>query len=114
MVCSAKVESGVLNCGDCRRWSVDGRHKALNYRRQGSAGVLAKRWMLINHDNTRELCCSQLAFVHDEIQFECSPEHVEPLRTSLVRSAAAAGEYYNLRIPIAAEAQVGQTWAEVH
>jgi len=110
----SKAESGYINLCDGRRCSVDGSHKALNYLLQGSAGVLAKRWLLINHENTRELCCSQLAFVHDEIQFECSPEHVEALRTSLVRSAEAAGKYYDLRIPIAAEAQVGGNWSEVH
>ena len=110
----SKAESGYINLCDSRRCSVDGSHKALNYLLQGSAGVIAKRWMLINHDNTRELCCSQLAFVHDELQFECDPEHVEALRTSLVRSAEEAGRYYNLRIPIAAEAQQGDNWSEVH
>jgi len=55
-----------------------------------------------------------LAFVHDEIQFECDPQHVDALRTSLVRSAEEAGRYYNLRIPIAAEAQQGDNWSEVH
>jgi len=110
----SKAESGYINLCDGRRCSVDGSHKALNYLLQGSAGVLAKRWLLINHENTRELCCSQLAFVHDEIQFECDPKHVEPLRTSLVQSAEAAGQYYDLRIAIAAEAQVGDNWSEVH
>jgi DNA polymerase I-like protein with 3'-5' exonuclease and polymerase domains len=110
----SKAESGYINLCDSRRCSVDGSHKALNYLLQGSAGVIAKRWMLINHDNTRELCCSQLAFVHDEIQFECDPQHVDALRTSLVRSAEEAGRYYNLRIPIAAEAQQGDNWSEVH
>ena len=110
----SKAESGYINLCDGRRCSVDGSHKALNYLLQGSAGVLAKRWMLINYESTRELCCSQLAFVHDEIQFECDPGHVDALRTSLVRSAEEAGRYYNLRIPIAAEAQVGDNWSEVH
>jgi len=110
----SKAESGYINLCDSRRCSVDGSHKALNYLLQGSAGVIAKRWMLINHDNTQELCCSQLAFVHDELQFECDPGHVDQLRASLVQSAEAAGQYYDLRIPIAAEAQVGNTWAEVH
>jgi DNA polymerase I-like protein with 3'-5' exonuclease and polymerase domains len=110
----SKAESGYINLCDSRRCSVDGSHKALNYLLQGSAGVIAKRWLLINHDNTRELCCSQLAFVHDEIQFECDPQHVDALRTSLVRSAEEAGRYYNLRIPIAAEAQQGDNWSEVH
>ena len=45
---------------------------------------------------------------------ECAKEHAEDLSTSLVYSAAAAGEYYNLRLPIAAEAKIGNNWAEVH
>ena len=110
----SKAESGYINLCDGRRCSVDGSHKALNYLLQGSAGVLAKRWLFINYENTRELCCSQLAFVHDEIQFECDPGHVDQLRTSLVRSAEEAGEYYKLRIQIAAEAKVGNNWSEVH
>ena len=76
--------------------------------------MIAKRWLVINNENTKELCCSQLAFIHDELQFECHPEHAKDLATSLVYSAAAAGEYYNLRIPIAAEAQQGRDWSEVH
>ena len=110
----SKAESGYINLCDSRRCTVDGSHKALNYLLQGSAGVIAKRWMLINHDNTQELCCSQLAFVHDELQFECDPSHVDALRTSLVRSAEEAGRYYNLRIKIEAEAKTGNNWSEVH
>jgi DNA polymerase I-like protein with 3'-5' exonuclease and polymerase domains len=110
----SKAESGYINLCDGRRCAVDGSHKALNYLLQGSAGIVAKRWMVINHDNTRELCCSQLAFIHDELQFECDQGHVEKLRTSLVRSAEKAGEYYNLRIKIEAEAQQGNNWSEVH
>jgi DNA polymerase I-like protein with 3'-5' exonuclease and polymerase domains len=110
----SKAESGYINLCDNRRCSVDGSHKALNYLLQGSAAVIAKRWMLINHNNTQDLCCSQLAFVHDELQFECDPGHVDALRTSLVCSAESAGRFYDLRIPIAAEAKVGNNWSEVH
>jgi DNA polymerase I-like protein with 3'-5' exonuclease and polymerase domains len=110
----SKAESGYINLCDGRRCAVDGVFRAVNYLLQGSAAVLAKRWMLINYTNTKELCCSQLAFIHDELQFECDPGHVETLRTSLVQSAGLAGEFYNLRIPIAAEAQVGSDWSQVH
>ena len=50
--------------------------------------------MVINQENIQELCCSQLAFIHDELQFECHPDHAQALSASLV-AAAAAGEYYN-------------------
>ena len=101
---------------DGRKITVDSPHKALNYLLQSGAGVIAKRWMVINQEtiNQTKLCASQLAFIHDELQFECAKEHAEDLSASLVYSAAAAGEYYNLRIPIAAEAKIGNNWAEVH
>ena len=101
---------------DGRKIQVDSPHKALNYLLQSGAGVIAKRWMVINQEtiNQTKLCASQLAFIHDELQFECAKEHAEDLSASLVYSAAAAGEYYNLRIPIAAEAKIGNNWAEVH
>ena len=112
----AAGDRGYVKAIDGRRIPVDSPHKCLNFLLQGSAGCLAKRWLVLNQETVNEtkLCCSQLAFVHDEIQFECAPEHAKDLSTSLVFSAAAAGEFYNLRVPIAAEAKIGKNWAEVH
>ena len=110
------TEQGQLLAIDGRPLKVDSPHKALNYLLQSSAGVIAKRWLVINQQTIKEtkLCCAQLAFVHDELQFECDPKHAADLSTSLVYSAAAAGEYYNLRIPIEAEAKQVKNWSEVH
>ena len=101
---------------DGRTLLVDSQHKALNYLLQCSAGVIAKRWLQITHDHIKEmdLHCHQLAFVHDELQYESIPEHVDDLKSLLVLSATESGEYYNLRVPIAAEAKSGTSWAEVH
>ena len=109
-------EKGFLLGIDKRPIKVDSPHKALNYLLQSSAAVVAKRWMVINNNNIKStgLCASQLAFIHDELQYECAPEHAEDLCSSLVYSAAEAGEYYNLRIPISAEAKQGRNWSEVH
>jgi DNA polymerase I-like protein with 3'-5' exonuclease and polymerase domains len=112
----SKAESGYINLCDGRRCAVDGSHKALNYLLQGSAGIVAKQWMIHTH-NVIDTCQSkahQLAFVHDELQFECPPEYSDTLSSALTISALTAGEHYNLRIPIEAEAKVGQTWADVH
>tara|TARA_B100000003_G_scaffold191633_1_gene190643 strand:- start:2113 stop:3381 length:1269 start_codon:yes stop_codon:yes gene_type:complete len=110
------AKRGFVNSIDGRKIKLDSPHKALNYLLQSGAGVIAKRWMLINDETIHQtkLCASQLAFIHDELQFECAKEHAKDLSTSLVYSAAAAGEYYNLRLPIAAEAKIGNNWAEVH
>ena len=107
-------EKGYVRSIDTRKIKVDSPHKALNYLLQSGAGIVAKRWMVINHTNTQELCCSQLAFIHDELQFECDPAHADALSASLVQSAEAAGEHYSLRLPISAEAKQGSDWSEVH
>ena len=109
-------ERGYVQGIDKRKILVDSKHKSLNYLIQGSSAILAKRWMLTTYEHIKEmdLCCSQLAFVHDELQFECTPEHVDDLKSLLVLSAAEAGEYYKLRIPIAAESSSGLTWADTH
>ena len=105
--------SGTIMAIDGRKIYVDSTHKALNYLLQCSAGVIAKRWLYITHENLPPTA-HQLAFVHDELQYECKKEDVEDLKFLLELSAAQAGEYYSLRIPIAAEAKSGATWAEVH
>ena len=109
-------ERGYVLGLDKRKILVDKGHKALNYLLQGSAAIIAKKWMVITHDHIKEmgLCCNQLAFIHDELQFESEPEHVDDLKSLLVLSAAEAGEYYNMRIPVDAEAKDGQTWADTH
>ena len=112
----AAGDRGFIKAIDGRRIPLDSPHKALNFLLQGSAAALAKRWLVLNQENINQLqlCCSQLAFVHDELQFECHPEHATELSTSLVQTAGTAGEYYNLRIKIEAEAKTGNNWAEVH
>jgi DNA polymerase I-like protein with 3'-5' exonuclease and polymerase domains len=113
---AAASEKGFLKAIDGRKILLDSKHKSLNYLLQGSSAVLAKRWLYINQTNINDLKLKahQLAFVHDELQFECPPEQAADLCTSLVLSALAAGEYYKLRIKIEAEAKQGLTWADVH
>ncbi len=106
------ADRGFVKAIDGRKVLVDSPHKALNYLLQGSAGVIAKRWMVIANDNP--FCCSQLAFIHDELQYECHPDHADDLKFMLEFSAVRAGEYYDLRIPIAAEGKIGANWADVH
>jgi DNA polymerase I-like protein with 3'-5' exonuclease and polymerase domains len=108
----AAGDRGFVKAIDGRKIAVDSPHKALNYLLQSSAGVVAKRWMVIAND--LKIRKHQLAFVHDELQYECRELIAEELKFGLELSAVKAGEYYNLRIPIAAEGKIGNTWADVH
>jgi len=106
-------ERGFLYGLDHRRIGVDSRHKSLNYLLQSSAATIAKRWMVLANENLPQTA-HQLAFVHDELQFECKEEEAEDLKFLLELTAVQAGEYYNMRCPVAAESKSGANWAEVH
>ena len=110
------AERGYIRSIDSRHISVDSGHKALNYLLQSGAGVIAKRWMVLTHEAIirADIEAHQLAFVHDELQFETTPPFIDDLKFSLQWAAAHAGEYYQLRIPIAADATSGSTWADTH
>ncbi len=106
-------ERGYVYGLDHRRILVDSRHKSLNYLLQGSSAILAKRWMVLTHEKLPG-SANQLAFVHDELQFECKEKDKEDLKFLLEYSAALAGEHYKMRCPVAAESKSGSTWADVH
>ena len=110
----AAADRGYIKAIDGRRIPVDSPHKALNYLLQGSAAALAKRWMVIAHELCQPFSGRQLAFVHDELQYECPPQFTNDMKFALELAAVQAGEYYKLRCPIAAEGKIGDNWAEVH
>ena len=106
-------ERGYVYGLDHRRILVDSRHKSLNYLLQGSAAIIAKRWMVLTHEGL-PINTKQLAFVHDELQYECEKEEVKDLKFLLELTAVQAGEYYKMRCPVTAESKSGPTWADVH
>ena len=111
-----RANEGPILAIDGRRLLVDSPHKALNFLLQGSAATIAKRWMLITHQTLKEadIRAHQLAFIHDELQFECDNQYIDDLKFTLENSAVRAGEYYNMRVQINAESKSGRDWSEVH
>ena len=109
----ATTERGFVFAIDKRKIPVDSPHKGLNYLLQSSAGVIAKRMMVLAHERAPNTA-RQLAFIHDEIQYEVHKHQVDELKFLLELSAVEAGEYYNMRCPTAADSKTGLTWADVH
>lgn len=107
---------GSIRAIDKRQIIVDKEHKALNCLLQGSAAVVAKRWLLLTDHNIRmsNMEYERYAFVHDEQVLGSDPKYAHDIAEICKLSALQAGEYYNLRLPIEADAQIGDNWAEVH
>jgi DNA polymerase I-like protein with 3'-5' exonuclease and polymerase domains len=106
-------EKGYVLGIDRRRIIVDSKHKSLNYLLQGSAAILAKRWMVLAHEHLPKTA-RQVAFIHDELQYEVEQKDLEDLKFLLELTAVQAGEFYSLRCPIAAESKSGMNWADTH
>lgn len=112
-----KVEdTNSIRAIDGRTISVNKAHKALNFLLQTSAGVIAKKWCLVTDWTLKhtKLEHERYAFIHDEQVLAAPPSSADEVAWTCKFAAKEAGEYYNLRLPIEADANIGSNWAEVH
>ena len=101
---------------DGRKLQIRGEHKLLNTLIQSAAGIIFKRWDVIV---TRELLekkldCTPIIRMHDEIQYRVHQDVADISQEIVLRGAASAGEYYGLKVPIAADCKLGANLAETH
>jgi DNA polymerase I-like protein with 3'-5' exonuclease and polymerase domains len=99
---------------DGRRIQVPREYTLLVYGISGDAAILMKHWALRVERELRDSSYRMLAVVHDEIQGEARPEDTEQAKRVLEQQATAAGEELGFRVPIAAKAKEGRSWAETH
>ena len=107
--------------------AIDGRllysrspHSALNLLLQGSAGVIAKKWM-VNYNNLAHenglvtgIDYWQSAYVHDEFQCPSIIGKEELLMQCLEAGAYQVTFDYDMKLPIKADAVSGLNWSETH
>ena len=112
------AKRGYLIGLDGRHLLVRSDHAALNTLLQGAGAVVMKRALAIFMDSpttaSAEDCFGLCANVHDEVQIECLPDRAELLGRLFADCIRLAGEYYNLRCPLAGSYHVGSSWAETH
>lgn len=113
-------DKGTVTAIDGRELTSKSQHSALNLLLQGSAGVIAKKWMVNYHtlaasEGLPHLSkWSQSAFVHDEYQCQCDETYANTLGDIMVRGCAMIQGQYSMNIPIEADYQVGKNWSETH
>jgi DNA polymerase I-like protein with 3'-5' exonuclease and polymerase domains len=100
---------------DGRQLPVRSEHAALNVLLQSAGALIAKKWVqLIDQEIQRQqLDATIIAWVHDEVQIQVKgdADHVGNLTR---RMAEEAGRHFGFKLPIAAEYQVGRSWADTH
>ena len=110
------AESGKIRAIDGRYINVDKGHKSLNFLLQSSAAVIAKRWLVLTQIclDAFDFECERYAFIHDEQIIGAPPSSCELVAKACQDCAKYSGQYYKLRLPITADANIGKNWAEVH
>lgn len=56
----------------------------------------------------------RVAFVHDEVEFEAEEPIAEEIAKMIEKAIEKAGQYLNLKVPLAGEGKTGKSWKEVH
>jgi len=58
--------------------------------------------------------CDLVMYVHDELQFDCNPAHVEYASEVIKRSLSDACSFYDLTVNMTCDTQTGRDWSESH
>jgi DNA polymerase I-like protein with 3'-5' exonuclease and polymerase domains len=108
------IKTGKVRLPDGRQVPVRSEHAALNTLLQGSGAVVSKYWMAEASKAAAQYRASQLAYIHDELQYSCPKSCADSFGKAVTQAATTAGEMLKLNIRIDAEYRVGTNWAETH
>jgi DNA polymerase I len=116
-----RAEGDVLKGLDGRPIRLQGKkHAALNYLLQSAGAIVCKRWNVITYQQLNDLGYQWdidyqwLGWIHDEIQLAVKPHLISDAKFQLEWAIVQAGEYYDLKVPLASEAKDGSSWADCH
>ena len=103
---------------DGRRLNIRSKHAALNTLLQSAGALICKQWMvevdLMLTQMQWHHKVQQVAWVHDECQFDCDPDIADQFGKLAVECIAKAGHFFSINLPLTGEYKVGNNWAETH
>ena len=111
-----KSSRGYIRGIDGRRLWIRQARAALNTLLQGGGAIVCKQWSIFLFDEIqkRKLDAHLVNTIHDEQQYEVRREHAEELMEIADTTMIKTGEFFDMRIPLNADATMGETWAETH
>ena len=110
------AKRGFIRGLDKREIPVRSKHSVLNFLCQGAGALVMKKALVIMFAEFKRkgLDVLPLLNIHDEVQLSTQPQESKDVGRIAAKAIASAGEYFNLRCPLAGDYAVGQTWAETH
>ena len=109
-------ERGYIRGIDGRRIIVRRPYAALNTLLQGGGAICCKQWSIILDEEIekRKLNAHLVNTIHDEQQYEVHRDHAEELVDIADSCMLQVSTYFNMLIPLNADAKIGGTWQETH
>lgn len=112
------AQRGYLFGLDGRKLHIRSDHAALNTLLQSGGALICKQWMVEIDAALAERGWKdrvhQMAWVHDELQFECDPEIADEFGKLAVECIGRAAAFFNIRVPLTGEYKIGSNWKECH
>lgn len=116
-----RAEGDVLKGLDGRPIRLQGKkHAALNYLLQSAGAICCKAWVVKMWQFFDEMKLvvpidlQPLGFIHDEVQLAVHPDKLDAVSQTILDSMPLVGIAFGLNVPLAAEVQQGQSWADCH
>lgn len=122
----AAAEEGFIEVIDGSKLPIRKAHAALNTLLQSAGALACKTWVILlvkalhgaglkwDVWNPERGDFFLSAFVHDEVQIACRPEHADLISRIACETASEAGEALGFACRLDGDAKVGRTWAETH
>ncbi|MBO6814572.1 MAG: hypothetical protein JJ891_06915 [Rhizobiaceae bacterium] len=117
----AEAERGFIQALDGRKLSIRKPHAAINQLLQGGGAIVCKEWMVRTRDTLENSYglrpgedFAQMAWVHDELQFENRDGLGEVIGTAAEQAIRETGESLNFKGVLATDFKPGNNWAECH
>ena len=117
---AAAQTRGYLKTIDGGKLGVRKAHAALNTLLQSAGAIFMKKALVLLDETLQahglspsrdyEFCAN----IHDELQIDVLPEHVELVKKLAPESIKNAGEAFGFRCPLAGNADEGATWKDTH
>ncbi len=109
-------KEGFIKGLDGRRVYVDSPHKLLNYLLQGAEAIYMK-YVMVYADkllSKNKVEAKLLVFMHDELNYEVSPDNVEKAKKILSYSFEKIGDTLPVGCKMASDPKIGKDWYEIH
>ena len=111
-------QDGFIYGLDGRPLYVPAAFSSLNTLLQSAGALICKRWLVevdieLSKRGWKERC-QQVAWIHDELQFDVDPDIADECGKLVVDCIKRAGDFFDFKVPLTGEYSIGANWSETH